>query len=256
MYLSSKFFTNQKAIKGFKMKYFLLGMLFVSSMFGITREEADIAVQSAHKFFGEKLWEEALSEYQTALDYRPSAQIFYNIGQCYCALNKPGFALAYFLKAESIKPRWELLQQTLKKFYTENTQFVPVEKHFHEKIFSFFSFSTWKAACSLAFWGCIIAFVYFLCIQNNKYILYAGYLLSCTFCFLFVLILSQNRSKQNGILPEITVARFAPSEQSPVRYNWDAGTQCKIKTERDNYFFVNTTFGEDGWIKKQDFISL
>ena len=119
------------------MRYLLLWLLFASSVFGISQKEAEITVQSAHKLFGGKHWEEALEQYQTALNYSSSAQIFYNIGQCYWALNKSGFALAYFLKAEKIKPRWELLQQTLNQFYAQNTHFVPVEKRVHEKIFSF-----------------------------------------------------------------------------------------------------------------------
>ena len=238
------------------MRTLFLWLFFASFAFGISQQEAENAVQSAHKLFGEKQWEEALSQYQTALSYNASAQIFYNIGQCYAALNKPGFALAYFLKAEQLKPRWELLQQTLKQFYSQNTSFVPSEKHFYGKIFSFLSVSSWKFLCSFAFWSCILSFIYFVCIRKNKFILYT----SCCFGFMFftllILIIVQNDSQQRGILPEITTARFAPSESSPVRYNWDAGTQCTVKTERSDYYFVNTTFGEDGWVKKQDFIAL
>lgn len=255
MFLSAKFFTNQKTIKGFKMRYFLLWLLFAPSVFGLSREEAEITVQSAHKLFGERHWEEALSHYKTASAYNPSAQIFYNMGQCYLAMNKFGFALAYFLKAEKIKPRWPLLQQTLKRFYDQNTSFVPVEKHIHEKIFSFLSIASWKVFCSFAFWSCIVSLIYFFCIRRNKVILYIGSLFGLVFFSLLLLISSQDFSKQRGILPEITTARFAPGETSPIRHNWDAGTQCFIKTERENYYFVTTTFGEDGWIKKQNFIS-
>ncbi len=238
------------------MKTLFLWICFVASAFGITQQEAEITVQSAHKLFGEKQWAEALSQYQTALSYNSSAQIFYNIGQCYSALNKPGFALAYFLKAEKLKPRWELLQQTLKQFYTQHTNFAPAEKHFYERIFSFLSVSSWKILCSFAFWSCVLSLIYFVCIRKNKFILYAGCSFGGLFCLLLLLITMQDTSKQRGILPEITTARFAPGDNSPVRYNWDSGTQCSIKIERGDYYFVNTTFGEDGWIKKQDFISL
>ena len=238
------------------MRTLFLGLFFISSAFGITQREAESAVQNAHKLFGEKQWTEALSQYQTALSYNFSAQIFYNIGQCYSALNKPGFALAYFLKAESLKPRWPLLQQTLKQFYNQNTNFTPIEKHYYENIFSFLSASSWKFLCSFAFWSCVLSLIYFSCIRKNKFILYAGCSFGGLFFTLLLLIAAQDTSKQRGILPEITTARFAPGENSPVRYNWDSGTRCTIKTERGDYYFVNTTFGEDGWIKKQDFISL
>lgn len=238
------------------MRFLIFLLLFIPSAFGITQQEAENAVQNAHKLFGEKKWEDALSQYQSALAYNPSAQIFYNIGQCYSALEKPGFALAYFLKAEGIKPRWNLLQQTLKQFYNQYTSFVPVKKPINEKIFSFLSISSWKFFCSFTFWSCIVAFIVFACIRKNKFILYTGCCLGLLFFVLLLLIFSQDFSKKRGILPGITTARFAPSENSPIRYNWDAGTRCSIKTERGDYYFVNTTFSEDGWIKKQYFISL
>ena len=238
------------------MRALFLWLLFAASAFGITQQEAENAIQSGHKLFGEKQWTEALSQYQTALSYNSSAQIFYNIGQCYSAMGKPGFALAYFLKAESIKPHWELLQQTLKQFYSQNTNFVPAEKRFYEKVFSFLNTSSWKFLCSFAFWSCMLSLIYFACIRKNKFILYAGCSFGGLFFLLLLLIAAQDTSKQRGILPEITTARFAPGENSPVRYNWDAGTRCTVKTERCDYYFVNTTFGEDGWIKKQNFISL
>lgn len=238
------------------MRTFIWWIFFVSSAFGITQQEAEVDVQTAHKLFGEKKWEEALSQYQTALTYHPSAQIFYNIGQCYSALNKPGFALAYFLKAENLNPKWEQLKVTLKQFYEQNTNFVPAEKHLHEKLFSILSPTTWKWLCALSFWFGIAAFVYFLCIRKNRILLYVGSFAGCLFFATGILIMIQDTSHQRGILPEITTARFAPGENSPVRYNWDEGTRCTIKTERSDYYFVNTSFGEDGWIKKQDFIAL
>lgn len=235
----------------------LIGCIFlISSAFGITQQDAEVAVQNAHKLFGEKKWEDALSQYQTALTYNSSAQIFYNVGQCYSALNKPGFALAYFLKAENIKPKWKQLKDTLKQFYEQNTNFIPVEKHLHEKLFSILSPVTWQWLCALSFWVSIIGFVYFFCIRKNKSILYVGSFAGCLFCTTWLLIMIQNTSNQRGILPEVTTARFAPGDNSPVRYNWDAGTRCTIKTERSDYYFVNTSFDEDGWIKKQDFIAL
>ena len=238
------------------MKTLFLWLILTASAFGITQQEAENAVQAGHKLFGEKQWAEALSQYQTALSYNSSAQIFYNIGQCYSAMDKPGFALAYFLKAESIKPRWELLQKTLKQFYSQNTNFIPAEKRFYEKIFSLLSMPSWKFLCSFAFWSCMLSLIYFACIRKNKFILYAGCSFGGLFFLLLLLIAAQDTSKQRGILPEITTARFAPGENSPVRYNWDSGTRCSIKTERGDYYFVNTAFGEDGWVKKQDFIAL
>jgi len=238
------------------MRYVLFFICLTTSLFSISQQDAELAFLNGNKAFGEKNFEEALQFYQTASSFGKSAQVYFNLGQTYIALKKPGFALAYFLKAEKIDPHWQLLRQTIDKFYKTNTNFPTYDQPWYQNFFKLLSNKTWYYLGSTFFWISCWTLLYTIAFKRNKYVLY--FMLTCIVTTVLIFsILSINRKfNKIYILPETSSAHFAPTQQSPVRHTWAMGTQLWIKSKHQSYCFVKTLQGEDGWVNEEVLIPL
>ena len=235
---------------------FLLLFLVSFSSFAITQQDAESFVAEGNKFFGEKNFSEALEAYQNALQFQSSAQIFFNIGQCYSALQKPGFALAYYLKAKHIEPRWTLLNRTIESFYQQNPSFTQEGFPWYHTFFSYFHWNTWLLLTTLGFCLSLCLFTLYKFFYHKKSILFSGISCLIAFCLGMFFILLNYSFKNLYICPEMAPVFFAPTDNSPIRYNFSPGRQCTIKATHAEYCFINTLDNKDGWIKNVNLISL
>lgn len=236
--------------------FFCISHLLISGcLHAISRSEAEEFAHKGDQCFGEKKWEAAVTHYQKALSFGQSPQVYYNLGQTYAQLRKPGYALAYFLQAEKIKPRWALLQQAQKQLYAENPTLAPVPFPWYHSFFQIFTASIWKWIAAIFFWFGIAFWVWFRIRKNKRYLIVGSS--SLIVCTGFTLLLFLHQPYHSfGILPEATIGHYAPNEKSPTRYQWPMGTACWIKSEVADFYFVTTMHGEDGWVKKSELISL
>ena len=238
------------------MKNCFFFIFLTSSLFAITQPEAELLFSNGNKAFGEKKFEEALHFYQTAVQFNRSAHVYFNLGQTYVALGKPGFALAYFLKAEKINPCWPLLTHTLEQFYKTYTSFPTYSHPWYHTLFKCFSSKNWYWVGSICFWIGCCCLIYTIGFKRSKKLLYTLSINFTCAAFVFLLILLNKKFDTLCILPENTEAHFAPSQQSPIRYTWPMGTQLWVKSKHQTYYFVQTLQGEDGWIIKDKLIEL
>ena len=235
---------------------FFLIFLISFSAFAMEQNEAETIVAEGNRLFGEENFSEAIQTYEKALQFHPSAQIFFNIGQSYWALQKPGFALAYYLKAKNIAPYWKLLNDTLHSFYQQNPQFTNKAFPWYHTLFCYFQWNTWKLLITIFLCLTVCSFVYYQLFCRKKIVLFS-ILSNLLFFILSLLLFIFNYSfKDLYICPDTTPVFFAPTDNSPVRYNLLPGTQCTVKEIRSHYFFINTLDNKDGWVKKVSLISL
>lgn len=230
-------------------------LLMPGCLHALSRSEAEEFAHKGDQHFGEKEWEAAVANYQQALSFGQSPQLYYNLGQTYTQLRKPGHALAYFLQAEKIKPRWTLLQQATKQLYAENSTLAPVPFPWYHSLFQLFTLSTWKWIAAILFWMAV-AFLGKSRIRKNKTYQIIGSSNLLLFAGLTLVLFLHRPYNTFGILPEVTVGHYAPNAKSPTRYQWPTGTACWIKSEVADFYFVSTMRGEDGWVKKSELISL
>ena len=238
------------------MKYILFFICLTTSLFSITQSDAELAFLSGNKAFGEKNFEEALQSYHTAASFGESAQVYFNLGQTYVALNKPGFALAYFLKAEKVAPHWQLLNQTIDKFYKTNNNFPMYNRPWYQNFFKLFSSKTWYYLGSTFFWISCWCLLYTWAFKRNKCILHFMFSCIAVTGFVFLILFLNRKFNQTYILPEATSAHFAPTQQSPVRHTLAIGTQLWVQSKHQSYCFVKTFQGEDGWVREEALIPL
>ncbi len=235
---------------------FLLFFLSSFSTFAITQNEAEVFALEGNKLFGKKDFSEAIQFYEQALQYHPSAQIFFNIGESYYALQKPGLALAYFLKAKKINPHWKLLNETLHSLYQQYPHLKNKSLSWYYILFCSFHKETWSILITLFICLTICFIIYYQLFSHKKTILFITLGNLFIACFCIILFILNIPFKNMYICPETTSVLFAPTDNSPIRYNLLSGTQCMVKATRSDYFFINTFDHRDGWIKKESLISL
>ena len=218
--------------------------------------EARQLAQVGNGYFGEKKFDLAVESYQKALALGKSPQLYYNLGQTYANLSKPGHALACFLKAETLKPRWALSKKALAELFEEYPGLSKPPFPWYHTAFRVLSKCTWCWSCAAFFW-LFVGFMLYHCIVKKSKVLLT-FAVMCCGCFVVTLVLIfLNKPYENlCLLPEKTVGHYAPGDKSPMRYDWAAGTCCKIRSEAADFYFVSTLNQEDGWVKKDALIPL
>ena len=206
--------------------------------------------------FGEKKFDLAAESYQKALALVKSPQLYYNLGQTYASLSKPGHALACFLKAETLKPRWTLNKKALTELFEEYPGLSKPPFPWYHTAFRVLSKCTWCWSCAAFFWLFVSFMLYHCVVKKNK--VFLSFAVICCGCFVAMLtLILLNKPYENlCLLPEKTVGHYAPGDKSPMRYDWAAGTCCKIRSEAADFYFVSTLNQEDGWVKKDALIPL
>ena len=211
-------------------------------------------VQEGNKNFGEQKWEAAIESYQAALQYAPSAQVYFNLGNTYACLKKPAYALFYFLKAKQYHPRWKELNQCIQQLHTDYPTLPKRAHHWYQPIFEMFSLNTWLLCRTLFFWAALFSILIFYGYIRKNWLLYLS--ASCALACLLTAILScygKNRF-QSAIFTEDTAIHFAPTESSPTRQVVPAGTLCQLSDRRDTFTYV-TLDGIDGWAPNANLLS-
>lgn len=235
---------------------FLLFVLLHFPVFAINQKEAEAFVSEGNRLFGEKNFSEAIQNYQEALQFNFSAQIFFNMGQCYYALQKPGFALAYYLKAKNIEPRWKLLNDAIDTFYQQNPDIVHEIFPWYHSLFCYFQWNTWILLTTIFLCGSVCLFTYYKIFCHKKSVLLSSLGLFLLFVLGTSFIVANYSFKNLYICPETVPVLFAPTGSSPERYSLSAGRQCTIKLIQTDYCFINTLDNKDGWVKRASLISL
>ena len=229
---------------------------FAANLHADALSEAQRLAQVGNGSFGEKKFDLAVESYQKALALGKSPQLYYNLGQTYANLSKPGHALACFLKAETLKPRWALNKKALTELFEEYPGLSKPPFPWYHTVFRALAKCTWCWSCAAFFWIFAGLMLCHCVVKKNKAFLSIAIL--CCGCFIatLTLILLNKPYESLYLLPEKTIGHYAPGDNSPMRYDWAAGTCCKIRSEAADFYFVSTLNQEDGWVKKDALIPL
>lgn len=250
MLLSGRFIDFKTIIKGTQMIRWFFFFIFPLTVHAISQEKAENCVIKGNQAMGQKQWERAIHYYQKALNFADSAQVYFNLANAYASHQQPGYALFYYLKAKQIQPRWPQLQTFAKNLYALYPHLSQPTQVWYQQVFDYFTWSTWRNMSLNFFWISVFLGIIYGGFKRSK-ILLKGSIYSGVFCSLLAILLLLNHKYQNlYIAVEETTVRFAPTETSPTRHVWPAGTYCWTKDKRDPYFFVSNDHAEDGWVDK------
>jgi tetratricopeptide (TPR) repeat protein len=208
---------------------------------------AQMYIQEGNKCFGEKNLELAADYYEKALRYAPSAHVYFNLGNTYASLKRPGYALFYFLKAKQYRPRWTELNQTIQSLYQSYPTLSPLKSTWYHAIVQAVTLNAWVVLLDVCFWISMFSIIIYICFAHRKMYVQLGGFCGTLFLCMGILLYVHKNNLRTGVLIEENPIRFAPTESSPVRQNIPEGTLCEISDRRDQFIYVKTELAE-GWI--------
>ncbi|NDP25808.1 MAG: tetratricopeptide repeat protein [Flavobacterium sp.] len=208
-------------------------------------------------------YQEAITEYESVLATKHhSAELYFNIGNCYYKLNKVAPAIYNYEKALLLSPDDTDTQNNLKfaqKLQIDEIKVIPTvgfSKMVHD-FTSTFHYNTW-AWISVGFSTLFLVFFigyYFSQITSSKRIFFVS-----MFVLLFLLLISVSAaiSEKNNfknerpaiVFDEMVLVKSEPQKASTTVFTLHEGTKVFVQESLENWKKIQLTDGTEGWIEK------
>lgn len=208
-------------------------------------------------------YQEAIASYESILQTnQESAEVYFNLGNCYYKLNKVAPSIYYFEKALLLHPNDAEIQNNLefaKKMAID--EIVATPKVGFSKILqdftSSFHYDTWAW---LAVWSSVLillSFVgyYFSSATTKKRIFFSVllvFILSLIICLLAAFSEKNNveNDKPAIVFAEVIAAKSEPNASAPDAFTLHAGTKVQILESIGNYYKIQLADLKEGWMEK------
>lgn len=218
--------------------------------------------EEANQLYKNKEYEKALEKYLLLEQQgNRTANIYYNIGNCYYRLNKLGYAILYYEKAYKLNPDDESIQKNLKIASSRTIdKIVPIQKIF---------FYQWIDSIvqnnSPAFFGYLsvvviwisIGFAILFFITKKSNIRKLSFYSFIVFFVAFVIIIwfgyQSNNYHQNTpygiVLAKTVYVKSSPDQASTDLFILHEGTKFEIQDNISNWYKIRLANGSTGWIE-------
>ena len=230
-------------------KLLLINYLFIS----LSCLANDTIFSSANKLYSESNYIEACNLYLQIIEQgSESAELYFNIGNCYYRTNDWANAIWFFEKSLQLKKKKETQKNLELTRLNTIDKIEPLPDLFYKKwwiiLINIFSTKNWQIISIIYMWFiCILFFI----ISKTKII----YLLSISILCLFITF-SSNKidSKKYGILfaQNVTV-KSAPTENGTNLFSLHLGAKIEIIDEVGEWIKIRIANGNSGWITKNNY---
>lgn len=238
------------------MKYFFFLLLFTTQFL-----LAQGAFERANKLYKEGKYQNAIEVYQSIANAKKhSADLYFNLGNCYYKLNDVAPAIYNFEKALLLNPNDADIQNNLRfaqKLQIDDIKEIP-KVGFRNMLQDFtakYHYDTW-AWISVAFAGFfLLLFIGFFYAVNSlvKRMFFTAMLLVLLLIFLSVAsaIFEKNNYVSNRpaiVFAEISAVKTEPKSSAPDSFMLHEGSKVFIVETLDNWKKIELTDGKKGWI--------
>lgn len=208
-------------------------------------------------------YEEAIVAYESVLGTKQhSAELYFNLGNCYYKLNKVAPAIYNYEKALVLNPDDAEIHNNLKfaqKLQIDEIKVVP-QVGFSKMVHDFtstFHYNTWawiSVGLSTLFLLFFIGY-YFSQITLSKRIFFIGMfvLISLLLVSVSAAISEKNhyeREKPAIVFAEMVLVKSEPQKASNTVFTLHEGTKVFVLETLDNWKKIQLTDGTEGWIDK------
>ena len=241
----------------------VLSSVLLSGGSTVKSETPDNLFKSAGEYYQNKNFEEALWIYKEIEETGArSASLYFNMGNCYFKLSKPGYSILYYLKAQKIDPydadietNLEFIQQFMPT-RLEGVQINPVN--------SFMDIMVEPFTLNALAWVSSALFILLLLFWAIRIYMGLGTLFSKSLiAILLILVLFSSGlttyKYRTGYLTErgVIVADEArvysgPGEDNDVEFVGGFGLEFEVEKESGDYYLVMFENKRKGWIKKDN----
>lgn len=242
------------------LKIIVFTFLFFSLKVSFSTEKL---IDSARIYYSQSEYEKALEKYKQIIekDYR-SAELFYNIGNCYYKLNKLPNAILWYERAALIKPNDSDIKTNLEianrqiKDYVEPQRKIFFLKWFNSLLITFNS-NQWALLGGLFFIGTLF-FVGVFLFTRTSFSKKASFVFSIIFISLSVLsTLFSLKQKNNqyfsnqAIVFNYTLVKSSPNLESTNLFEINEGLKVIVIDEFNGWVNILLADGKQGWIKSK-----
>lgn len=224
---------------------------------------AQEAFEKGNSLYQKGQYMEAISMYETILKSgQESAEVYFNLGNCYYKLNQVAPAVYNFEKALLLKPSDSEIQNNLafaKKMAIDEIQETP-KVGFSKIIQDFtssFHYDTWAWIAIIVALSFLLSFLgyYFTNTTTLKRVFFSGMvvLLLLVVISLFAGFFEQNRIHNDNpaiVFAEVIAVKSEPNAASQDAFTLHAGTKVQILETISNYHKIQLADLKEGWITK------
>lgn len=229
----------------------------------ISAYQFDDIIDKANSAYQQENYEDALSDYlKVYKNGFESAELYYNIGNCYYRLGKLGYAILFYEKGLTLNPDDEdlLYNLSIAKAHTidkinEVPQMFLVE--WWDSFLAWFTLSGW-AFISVTIYLLMLSGFGIYYFSNTASKRRIGFYIGVLFLSLTILSgvgLAAKYNKENsaefGVLIEKTVTvKQSPNERAADAFVIHEGIKFSIEDKLDNWVKIKLSDGKVGWLQK------
>ena len=240
------------------MKKILFILLFSTQLF-----YAQNGFEKGNNLYQKGKYEEAVSNYESVLkSKKQSAELYFNLGNCYYKLNKVAPAIYNFEKALLLNPNDKDFSNNLKfaqKLQIDDIKEMP-KVGFNKVIQDFTAsnhYNTWAWITVVFAFLFLVFFVTYYFSQTT--LLKRTFFLGMIFTFLGVIIsisssifekTNFDNDKPAIVFTEIIAVKTEPNSNASTAFMLHEGTKVHVFESIDNFKKIELSDGKKGWIER------
>jgi len=242
------------------MKSITITIILLISVLNIFAIDIKTETDSALNYYLKSDFEQALDIYEDLYNQGySSADLFFNVGNCYYNMGDLANAIYYYEKAIILNPSDKDIAHNLKVANSKirnKTDEVPVVfyKQWSKKIISLFSTDKWAIISIISFilcLGSVAVYLFTKRISVRKTGFYSAIVLVVVslFSLFFAIQQSKNITKNNyAIVFETSLIKSGPSEESTNLFEVNEGLKVEITDSLNSWYNIKLADGKQGWI--------
>ena len=246
------------------MKQLIFLVFLISGLF-VNAQNAKELFKNGNKLYTEQQYEAAIEQYE-AIESKglESAELYYNLGNCYYKLNKIAPSIYYYEKALKIDPRSTDALNNLK--YAQRMRIDVIEElpktffqRFSENVIMKLTYDQWAVTGVVAAFLTALFFLlyYFSTSTRKKFVffnlsLFVALVLIVSTIFAFSNFDSVQKNRQAIIFADKSEVKNAPMLSSELVFELHEGTKVLILEGLDNWVKIKLADGKIGWIPQSD----
>lgn len=231
--------------------------------FSFAESPADL-YKSAATYYKANNFENARAAYEKILElnYKPTAEVYYNLGNCYYKLNNTGHAILNYERALKLRPDDEDIQHNLKLAElntVDKIQAVPQLSllTWWKSFRCSQSAGGWSIFAAVALWLAFASFAAYLFTGFKKLTAFAGTLMLVLALGLGLLAISKsNHDKQSTeavLLASSALVKSAPDTNGSDIFMVHEGVKFRILDNVGTWYKIRLADGKTGWLENTSF---
>ena len=224
------------------------------------------AFYAGNSAYNDGRYQEAIELYESILeDDLHSAELYFNLANCYYKTNQVAPSIFYYEKALQLDPKDEDILNNLA--FAQNMTIDAIDtvpeigiSKMYNSIVGTFTSDTWAVFAVILMLVFVLLFLlyYFSVSTNKKRLLFLGSFVSlalslCVLTFAFQKFDNDKKDNPAIVFAQESEVRSDPNLRSEIVFNLHEGTKIQVLEAYDeNWFKIRLSDGKTGWISSED----